>query len=103
MGDSDGEENEYSDDPEEGCETIDDRTWVIIVQCFAPKPEDRPDIARVRELVVDLKIQDERQAAKNTPRAEIINQRVDPPLDLIRMEELLTVIRVRWRPLSYIP
>ena len=86
--DSDEEEDVYADDPEEGCERIDEQTWAIIVQCFAPKPEDRPDIARVRELIVDLDIHDEREAPRVGTREEVEVK------NLHRVEELLAVIEV---------
>ena len=86
--DSDGES---ASDPEEGCEEIDDQTWAIIVQCFSPKPEDRPDIARIRELVVDLNIHDERQLPPWNKVRYLIEVK-----NLHRMEEIFDSIEVRW-------
>ncbi|KXN81648.1 hypothetical protein AN958_04070 [Leucoagaricus sp. SymC.cos] len=93
--DDDEERDEYDwdDDLKQNYDAIDDQAWDLIVECCAPKPEDRPGIARIRELVVDLKIHDDRPAPKDVPGAEIMKSRVESKIDLNRVEELFDQIR----------
>jgi len=91
--DSDTEEGDY--DIEEDYDAIDNQPWAIILECCVYEPKDRPNIGKVRELMVDLKIQDDRAVPKEAPGAEILKSRTDPKTDLNRMEELLGEIQVR--------
>ncbi|KXN90938.1 Cell division control protein 15 [Leucoagaricus sp. SymC.cos] len=72
---------------------IDNQAWSLILKCCVPEPKDRPSIARVRELVVALKIHDDRPESKVVPGAEVLKYRVEPKMNLTRMEELLDQIR----------
>ncbi|KXN85808.1 hypothetical protein AN958_10815 [Leucoagaricus sp. SymC.cos] len=93
--DAEKDEFDWDDDIKQDYDAIDDQAWSLIVKCCAPEPEDRPDIARVRELVVDLKIRDDRPVSKNVPGAEIMKSRVEPRIDLDRVEELIGEIRAQ--------
>ncbi|KXN82813.1 Serine/threonine-protein kinase HT1 [Leucoagaricus sp. SymC.cos] len=93
--DNDAEKDEYGwdDDIEEDYDAIDDQMWSLIVKCCASEPEARPDIASVQELVVDMKIYDDRPAVKDAPGANILKSRVNPKIDLTRVEELFNEIK----------
>jgi len=90
--DSDADKGDY--DIEEDYDAIDDQLWTIILECCVYEPQDRPDIARVRELMGALKIQDDRPVPKEAPGAEILKSRADPKTDLNRMEDLFDEIQV---------
>ncbi|KXN84892.1 Cytokinesis protein sepH [Leucoagaricus sp. SymC.cos] len=72
---------------------IDDQAWNLIIKCCAPEPQDRPTIAVIQELVVDLKIWDDRPAAKALPDTEILKLRSQPKINLNRVEELLDQVQ----------
>ncbi|KXN85811.1 Dual specificity protein kinase pyk3 [Leucoagaricus sp. SymC.cos] len=93
--DNDAEKDEYGwdDDIEEDYDAIDDQMWSLIVKCCASEPEARPDIVNVQELVVDMKIYDDRPAVKDAPGANILKSRVNPKIDLTRVEELFNEIK----------
>ncbi|KXN85809.1 Tyrosine-protein kinase CSK [Leucoagaricus sp. SymC.cos] len=95
IGDNDAEKDEYGwdDDIEEDYDAIDDQMWSLIVKCCAPELEARPDIASVQELVVDLKIHDDRPTVKDAPGVNILKSRVNPKIDLTRVEELFNQIK----------
>ncbi|KXN85983.1 Ribosomal protein S6 kinase alpha-5 [Leucoagaricus sp. SymC.cos] len=83
------EKDDWDDDFDQDWDTIDDQAWNLILKCCTPEPENRPNIATVKELVVDLKIWDDRPAAKTIPGAEILKLWSEPKIDLARVEELL--------------
>ncbi|KXN84852.1 Cell division control protein 15 [Leucoagaricus sp. SymC.cos] len=87
--DDDAEEEDDYDWPDHDYDTIDDQAWSLIVKCCVPEPKARLDIAGVRELVVDMKIHDDRPVMKNTPGADVLKLRVEPKINFHRMEELL--------------
>ncbi|KXN89052.1 Cytokinesis protein sepH [Leucoagaricus sp. SymC.cos] len=83
------DEDDWDDDIKHDYDAIDDQAWGLIIKCCSVEPEKRPNITQVRELVVDLKIHDDRPASKTVPGAEISKLRVDPKLNLTCVEELL--------------
>ncbi|KXN82288.1 Ribosomal protein S6 kinase alpha-5 [Leucoagaricus sp. SymC.cos] len=83
------EKDDWDDDFDQDWDTIDDQAWNLILKCCTPEPKNRPNMATVKELVVDLKIWDDRPAAKTIPGAEILKLRSEPKIDLVRVEELL--------------
>ncbi|KXN83031.1 Ribosomal protein S6 kinase alpha-5 [Leucoagaricus sp. SymC.cos] len=83
------EKDDWDDDFDQDWDTIDDQAWNLILKCCIPEPENRPNMATVKELVVDLKIWDDRPTAKTIPGAEILKHRSEPKIDLVRVEELL--------------
>ncbi|KXN82811.1 Mitogen-activated protein kinase kinase kinase YODA [Leucoagaricus sp. SymC.cos] len=87
------DEDDWDDDIEEDYDAIDDQVWSLTVECCAPEPEARPDIASVQELVVNMKIYDDRPAVKDAPGANILKSRVNPKIDLTRVEELFNEIK----------
>ncbi|KXN89682.1 Mitogen-activated protein kinase kinase kinase 5 [Leucoagaricus sp. SymC.cos] len=91
--DAEKDEFDWDDDIKQDYDAIDDQAWSLVVKCCAPEPEDRPDIARIRELVVDLKIHDDRPVPKDVPGAGIMKSRVEPKINLNRVEELFDQIR----------
>ncbi|KXN81902.1 Mitogen-activated protein kinase kinase kinase YODA [Leucoagaricus sp. SymC.cos] len=101
--DNDEERDEYDwdDDIKQDCDAIDDQAWNLIVKCCAPQPKRRPSIVSVHELVIDLKIRDDRPAVKAAPGAGFLKSRVEPKIDLRRMDELLTIVQVLSRKPPY--
>ncbi|KXN84857.1 Alpha-xylosidase [Leucoagaricus sp. SymC.cos] len=93
--DNDAQKDEYDwdDDIEEDYDAIDDQAWSLIIKCCAPEPEARPDIANVQELVVDMKIQEDRPAVKDAPGADILKSRVNPKINLTLVEELFDRVK----------
>ncbi|KXN89685.1 hypothetical protein AN958_05347 [Leucoagaricus sp. SymC.cos] len=91
--DAEKDEFDWDDDIKQDYDVIDDQAWSLIVKCCAPKPEDQPDIARVQELVVDLKIHDDHLVPKDVPGAGIMKSRVEPKINLNQVEELFNQIR----------
>ncbi|KXN89687.1 Serine/threonine-protein kinase CTR1 [Leucoagaricus sp. SymC.cos] len=93
--DDDTEKDEYGwdDDIEEDYDAIDDQIWSLIVKCCVSEPEARPDIASVQELVVDMKIYNDRPAVKDAPGANILKSRVNPKIDLTCVEELFDQVK----------
>ncbi|KXN82812.1 Serine/threonine-protein kinase HT1 [Leucoagaricus sp. SymC.cos] len=88
------EEDEYDwDDIKHDYDSIDDQAWGLISKCCSPEPEDRPDITHVRELVIDLRIHDDRPESRVAPGTEILKLRVDPMIDYTRVERLLGRLR----------
>ncbi|KXN81654.1 Ribosomal protein S6 kinase alpha-5 [Leucoagaricus sp. SymC.cos] len=83
------EKDDWDDDFDQDWDTIDDQAWSLITRCCTPEPENRPNMSIVKELVKDLKIWDDRPAAKTIPGAEILKLRSEPKIDLVRVEELL--------------
>ncbi|KXN84534.1 Cytokinesis protein sepH [Leucoagaricus sp. SymC.cos] len=88
------EKDDWDDDFDQDWDTIDDQAWSLILKCCTPEPENRPDMATVKELVIDLKIWDDRPAAKAIPGAEILKLRSEPKIDLVRVEELLDQLQI---------
>ncbi|KXN84851.1 Serine/threonine-protein kinase HT1 [Leucoagaricus sp. SymC.cos] len=84
---------DLDDDIEEDYDAIDDQAWSLIVKCCAHEPAARPDIANVQELVVDMKIHDYRPAVKDAPGADILKSRVNPKINLTRVEELFDQVK----------
>ncbi|KXN92513.1 Serine/threonine-protein kinase HT1 [Leucoagaricus sp. SymC.cos] len=93
--DNDAEKDEYGwdDDIEEDYDAIDDRAWSLIIKCCASEPEARPDIANVQELVVDMRIHDDRPMAKGAHDAEMLKLREEPKIDLTRVGELFDRVK----------
>ncbi|KXN84000.1 Serine/threonine-protein kinase HT1 [Leucoagaricus sp. SymC.cos] len=89
------EKDDWDDDFDQDWDTIDDQAWSLIMKCCTPEPESRPDIESVKELVIDLKIWDDRPAAKTIPGAEILKLRSEPKLDLNRVEELIEQVHLK--------
>ncbi|KAF5361876.1 hypothetical protein D9756_002592 [Leucocoprinus leucothites] len=83
------DDDDFDDDEEEDWDEIDDNAWNLITKCCAPEPEDRFDTPAVQELIVDMKIWDDRPAAKAVFGAEISKLRANPEIDLTRVAELL--------------
>ncbi|KXN90939.1 Serine/threonine-protein kinase HT1 [Leucoagaricus sp. SymC.cos] len=81
--------DDWDDDIKQDYDAIDDQAWDLIIKCCSPEPEDRPDIADVRELIIDMKIHDDRPALKAAPGAEILKLRVEPKMNWSHVEELL--------------
>ncbi|KXN83977.1 hypothetical protein AN958_00622 [Leucoagaricus sp. SymC.cos] len=89
----DEDEFDWDDDIEQDYDAINDQAWSLIMECCSPEPEDRPNIVGVQELVVDMKICDDRPAFKAVPSAEILKLRVDPKINLTRVEELFDQVQ----------
>jgi serine/threonine protein kinase len=87
--DTDSEDLDEFDEPDE----IDDPTWSLITHCCARKPEDRPNASRIQELIVDLKMWDNRSEAKDT-NDTLLSLRSNPDVDLNRAGELLNELQV---------
>ncbi|KXN91219.1 hypothetical protein AN958_01917 [Leucoagaricus sp. SymC.cos] len=85
--------DDWDDDFDQDWDTIDDQTWSLIMKCCSPEPEDRPDISRVRELIVDLKVSDDRPAPESIPDAKILKLVSEPKIDLNRVDELLNQVQ----------
>ncbi|KXN83527.1 Cytokinesis protein sepH [Leucoagaricus sp. SymC.cos] len=83
------EKDGWDDDFDQDWDTIDDQAWSLIMKRCSPEPEDRFDVSRVRELIVDLKILDDRPAPKPIPDAKILKLVSEPEIDLNRVDELL--------------
>ncbi|KXN89688.1 Testis-specific serine/threonine-protein kinase 5 [Leucoagaricus sp. SymC.cos] len=98
--DEEKDEFDWDDDIKQDWDAIDDQAWALIMKCCSPEPGDRPDIARVRELVTDLKVWDDRPATKVAPGADILKLRVEPKIDLRHVEELLDQVRVCCHPFA---
>ncbi|KXN89008.1 Ribosomal protein S6 kinase alpha-5 [Leucoagaricus sp. SymC.cos] len=94
------EKDDWDDDFDQDWDTIDDQAWSLVMKCCNPEPENRPNMTTVKELVVDLKIWDDRPVAKTIPGAEILKLRSDSKIDLVRVEELLDQLQVSQLPLS---
>jgi hypothetical protein len=73
---------------------IDDPSWNVVNRCCAPKPGDRPTASRIQELIVDLKMWDDRPEAKDTPDAHLMSLRSNPDVNLNRVGELLNELQV---------
>ncbi|KXN89684.1 hypothetical protein AN958_05346 [Leucoagaricus sp. SymC.cos] len=93
--DNDAEKDEYDldDDIEEDYDAIDDHMWSLIDKCCASEPKARPDIASVQELIVNMKIYDDHLAVKDVPGTNILKSRVNPKIDLTRVEELFDQVK----------
>ncbi|KAF5354620.1 hypothetical protein D9756_005574 [Leucocoprinus leucothites] len=77
------------DDDEEDWDAIDDQAWSLVARCCAPEPEDRLGVLGIQELIKDMKIWDDRPAAKAVPGTEIFAVQSTPVIDLNRVGELL--------------
>ncbi|KAF5361875.1 hypothetical protein D9756_002591 [Leucocoprinus leucothites] len=82
-------DDDWDDDDEEDLDEIDDQAWGLITKCCAPQPEDRLKTAAIQELIVDMKIWDDRPATKAILGTEISKLRANPEIDLNRVGELL--------------
>ncbi|KAF5353883.1 hypothetical protein D9756_007269 [Leucocoprinus leucothites] len=77
-------DDNWDEDDEEDWDEIDDRSWNLISKCCAPEPEVRLGVPGIQELLVDMKIWDERPTAKPVLGAEIYKLRSNPSVDLDR-------------------
>ncbi|KAF5361837.1 hypothetical protein D9756_002615 [Leucocoprinus leucothites] len=82
-------DDDWDDDEEEDWDEIDDQAWNLITRCCAPEPEDRLKPMAIEELIVDMKVWDDRPAAKAVVGTEISKLRANPEIDLNRVGELL--------------
>ncbi|KXN81653.1 Serine/threonine-protein kinase CTR1 [Leucoagaricus sp. SymC.cos] len=89
------EKDDWDDDFDQDWDTIDDQVWSLIMGCCTPEPENRPNISTVKELVIDLKIWDDRPAAKTVIGAEILKLRSNLKINLTRVEELLDQLQYK--------
>ncbi|KAF5361874.1 hypothetical protein D9756_002590 [Leucocoprinus leucothites] len=81
--------DDWDDSDEDDWDEIDDQAWNLITGCCAPEPEDRLDTSAIQELIVDMKIWDDRPAAKPALGIEVAKLRVKSEIDLNRVGELL--------------
>ncbi|KAF5362327.1 hypothetical protein D9756_002589 [Leucocoprinus leucothites] len=82
-------DNDWDDDDDEDWDEIDDQAWDLIIKCCKPEPEDRLKTPAIQELIVDMKIWDDRPAAKGVFGTEISKLRTSPEINLNRVGELL--------------
>lgn len=88
--DDDNWDLEFDDD----WDPIDDQTWTMITKCCAPEPGDRLKVPAVQELIVDMKVWDDRPAMKAVPGADIFKLRFKPDINLVRVGEILDQLQV---------
>lgn len=91
------------DDIDEDSDAIDDQGWNLITTCCAPSPKDRLQTPAIKELIVDMKIWDERPPMKTVPGAEIFKLRLDPEIDLNRVGEILDQLQASVAPFELSP
>ncbi|KAF5361880.1 hypothetical protein D9756_002596 [Leucocoprinus leucothites] len=82
-------DNEWDDEDDEDWDEIDDQAWGLITKCCAPEPEDRLEASAIQELIVDMKVWDDRSAAKGVLGTEISKLRANPEIDLSLAGEVL--------------
>ncbi|KAF5361872.1 hypothetical protein D9756_002598 [Leucocoprinus leucothites] len=82
-------DNEWDDEDDEDWDEIDDQAWGLITKCCAPEPEDRLEASAIQELIVDMKVWDDRSAAKGVLGTEISKLRANPEIDLSLVGEVL--------------
>ncbi|KAF5362148.1 hypothetical protein D9756_002541 [Leucocoprinus leucothites] len=90
----------WDEEDDENWDTIDDQTWGLITRCCAPEPEDRPKIPGIQELIADMKIWDDRPAAKATSGVDVFKPVLDPEINLSRVGELFEKVREVVAPLD---
>ncbi|KAJ3555492.1 hypothetical protein NP233_g12196 [Leucocoprinus birnbaumii] len=89
---SEGDWDLGEEEPED-CDEIDDQAWDLITRCCAPEPGDRPCISTIRELIVGMRVWDDRPVQKATLGPEISKLRQNAVLDLDRVGELLAELQ----------
>jgi hypothetical protein len=97
--DADGSTNneeDWDDFDEPDWDEIDDPSWSLITRCCTPKPEDRLNASRIKELIVDLKMWDARPEVRDVPGAHLFKVRSNSDVNLNRVGELLNELQVRW-------
>jgi hypothetical protein len=83
------DEDDWDEINEKDWDDLDDTVWALIVMCLVPKPEDRPNGSRIRELILDMRVWDPRPDAKRIPGAEILKQGSNDDVDLNHVRGLL--------------
>ncbi|KAJ3552963.1 hypothetical protein NP233_g12754 [Leucocoprinus birnbaumii] len=74
----------------EECDKIDDQAWNLITTCCEPEPGSRPDISTIQQLIVDMKVWDDRPAPKTSFATEISKLREDQVISPDHIGELLS-------------
>ncbi|KAJ3561616.1 hypothetical protein NP233_g10087 [Leucocoprinus birnbaumii] len=87
-----------SDCDDEDFDEIDHQGWKLITKCCSPEPQDRPKTSLILELIVDMKVWDERPAANFVLGAEISKLREDTEIDLNRVGKLLGELQTKFSP-----
>ncbi|KAJ3570473.1 hypothetical protein NP233_g4376 [Leucocoprinus birnbaumii] len=78
------------DEEAEECDEIDDQAWNLITTCCEPEPGSRPGISTIRQLIVDMKVWDDRPAPKTSFATEISKLREDQVISPDHIGELLS-------------
>ncbi|KAJ3566369.1 hypothetical protein NP233_g7051 [Leucocoprinus birnbaumii] len=98
--DSSESDNEWDDDLDDDWDEIDEETWSLITRCCAPEPEDRLSIFAIQEVIGDMKVWDDRPAAKAGLGDEISKLRLKPEIDMTRAGALLDRLQKTLSPSS---
>ncbi|KXN84539.1 Cytokinesis protein sepH [Leucoagaricus sp. SymC.cos] len=88
------EKDDRDDDFYQDWDTIDNQVWSLIMKCCNPEPEHQLNISTVKELVVDLKIWDDRPPMKSKVGVKFLNMWLDQKIDLNHVEELLNQVQL---------
>ncbi|KAF5357827.1 hypothetical protein D9756_001387 [Leucocoprinus leucothites] len=95
---TEGDDDDWDDDEDDDWDEIDDQAWGLITKCCVPEPEDRLSTSAVQELIIDMKVWDDRPAAKAVLGTEISKLRANPEIDLNRVGELLDMLQKKVVP-----
>ncbi|KAJ3570469.1 hypothetical protein NP233_g4381 [Leucocoprinus birnbaumii] len=85
--------DDWGCDEEDDFDEIDDQAWGLITKCCTAEPGDRPGVSTVRELIIDMKVWDDRPASKAALGADLSKLRQNPTIDLYRVGKLLDEIQ----------
>ncbi|KAJ3574734.1 hypothetical protein NP233_g1566 [Leucocoprinus birnbaumii] len=85
----DSDSNEWDDFDEDDWDELDDQAWNLITRCCVPEPEGRLKAAAIQELIVDMKIYDDRPAARAVTDTDFSKLGSRPDIDMNRVGELL--------------
>ncbi|KAJ3571074.1 hypothetical protein NP233_g3990 [Leucocoprinus birnbaumii] len=88
------------DDEDEDFDEIDDQGWRLITKCCAPEPGDRVKTGSILELIVDMKVWDERPTANAVLGAELSTLRDNSEVNLDRVGELLDELQTIVSPVE---